>query len=165
MANERIALDRPLRELIADPEWQREVERFVDREVFYCVSELVSRLAQYEHYRDELEPVLYAVDYDSAAYEHAHDREIGEEDRAERLTHYREMKPVEYCDYYQVEPYDLDIYEHWLVSGYFALRLQERGHAVVEFCGLTIWGRPTTGQAIALDQVVNEIYLALRRGD
>ena len=35
--------------------------------------------------------------------------------------------------------------------------LTERGHPVVDWMGLTIWGRQTTGQAILLDGVIRNI--------
>lgn len=34
-----------------------------------------------------------------------------------------------------------------------------------DFCGLTIWGRTTTGQGIYIDDVINEIYAELMAND
>ena len=50
-----------------------------------------------------------------------------------------------------------EIFEHWVVDGWLGEILEERGHVVREILGLTVWGRPTTGQMIALDGVVREI--------
>lgn len=50
-----------------------------------------------------------------------------------------------------------EIYEHWIVSDWLAARLRDRGHTVGEMSGLTIWGRPTTGQAISMDGVIRDI--------
>ena len=48
--------------------------------------------------------------------------------------------------------------EHWLVSEWLAKRLLEEGEMVIEFLGLTIWGRTTSGQAIYIDSVIETIY-------
>ena len=48
--------------------------------------------------------------------------------------------------------------EHWCVSAWLGERLKEEGEMVIDFLGLTIWGRTTSGQAIMLDSVVEDIY-------
>lgn len=56
------------------------------------------------------------------------------------------------------QPDGREIYEHWLVTDWFAEKLSERGESVVrDFAGLTIWGRSTTGQAISMDSVIRAI--------
>jgi hypothetical protein len=50
-----------------------------------------------------------------------------------------------------------EVYEHWIVSSYFGEKLKEHGHTVQDILGLTIWGRGTTGQAIYLDGVIEDI--------
>jgi hypothetical protein len=58
------------------------------------------------------------------------------------------------------EEYRSDIFEHWIVSDYLARRLEDKGHRVLrDFFGMTVWCRPTTGQAILLDSVIAEIAL------
>ena len=55
-----------------------------------------------------------------------------------------------------VEP--VEIYEWWAVSSWLAGKLEEHGHPIHrDFYGLTVWGRPTTGQAISLDGVIRAI--------
>lgn len=50
-----------------------------------------------------------------------------------------------------------EIYEFWAVTDWLAKRLKDLGEPVAEF-GLTqVWGRGTTGQAIALDYVIEQI--------
>jgi hypothetical protein len=68
-----------------------------------------------------------------------------------------------WCDYFGVDPYECEIYEHWLVSGWLAARLREKGHVAVEYLGLTIWGRPTTGQMISMDGVIQQIYAEMMK--
>ena len=50
-----------------------------------------------------------------------------------------------------------EVFEHWIVSSWFAGKLKEQGESVGELFGLTIWGRTTTGQAIAMDSVIQQI--------
>lgn len=54
---------------------------------------------------------------------------------------------------YNLDPEQIEVYEHWIVSEWAARFLKQEGEVVGEVCGLTIWGRCTTGQAIALDNV------------
>lgn len=63
---------------------------------------------------------------------------------------------------FSLDPYTYEVYEHWVVDRYFATReLATRGHVVFEFGGMTIWGRPTTGQSISLDGVIRDIVRGL----
>ncbi|WP_155636167.1 hypothetical protein [Burkholderia cepacia] len=49
-------------------------------------------------------------------------------------------------------------YEHWIVSGWLAGKLEDQGEMVNrDICGLIVWGRCTTGQAIYMDGVIQEI--------
>ena len=64
----------------------------------------------------------------------------------------------ELCEEVSIDPYEQEVYEHWIVSSWLSERLQEKGETVAEFLGLTIWGRCTTGQTIAMDGVIQEIY-------
>lgn len=56
------------------------------------------------------------------------------------------------------EPDGAEIFEHWLISDWLADKLEARGESIVrDALGLTIWGRATTGQAIAMDSVIEAI--------
>lgn len=56
---------------------------------------------------------------------------------------------------FDLEPDYSEIYEHWVVnSGWAEEELKAQGQVVFDFCGLTIWGRQTTGQSIALDHCI-----------
>jgi hypothetical protein len=61
------------------------------------------------------------------------------------------------CDDNRLDPEQREAYEHWIVSGWLARKLSERGELTGEVCGLTIWGRCTTGQSISMDGVIEEI--------
>ena len=56
------------------------------------------------------------------------------------------------------EDYPEEALEHWLVSDWLGKRLLEQGEMVIDFMGLTIWGRTTSGQAICIDSVIEDIY-------
>ena len=62
----------------------------------------------------------------------------------------------ELCRELQVDTDDFrdEVYEHWICSSWLARKLKERGEVVGELCGLTIWGRGTTGQSICMDHVI-----------
>jgi hypothetical protein len=55
-----------------------------------------------------------------------------------------------------------EVYEHWIVSTYLAGKLREHGETVVDdVAGLTVWGRCTTGQAISMDYVIQQIAVEM----
>lgn len=47
--------------------------------------------------------------------------------------------------------------EYWAVSEWLAKKLQERGEVVAEIGLMYIWARTTSGQAIAIDYVIEQI--------
>ena len=65
----------------------------------------------------------------------------------------------ELCREFQVDTDDFrdEVYEHYLISGWLAARLRERGETIGELCGLTIWGRGCTGMSVSLDRVMQSI--------
>lgn len=64
------------------------------------------------------------------------------------------------CEHERIEPHRVEIYEHWIVSNYFARKMEEKDHGVKgELFGMTMWGRPCTGQAIYVDHAVQEAAL------
>ncbi len=55
-------------------------------------------------------------------------------------------------------PAGKEVYEYWVVSSWLANKLREQGHTVVDdVAGMTVWGRPTTGQTIYMDGVMQKI--------
>lgn len=63
------------------------------------------------------------------------------------------------CADNDIEPYQWEVYEHWIVDQWLAEKLQEKGQRVdLDFEGLCIWGRTCTGQAVSMDSVIKEIY-------
>ena len=65
------------------------------------------------------------------------------------------------ADIFGIEPDYDEVYEHWIVSDFLGRKLEEQGETVRTVLGLTIWGRCCTGQAIALDYVIQRIAVDL----
>lgn len=59
------------------------------------------------------------------------------------------------------DEYESEVYEHWIVSNWLARKLAERGEVTGDVCGMTIWGRCTTGQAIGMDYAIQQIAAEL----
>lgn len=60
------------------------------------------------------------------------------------------------------EPYQREVFEHWIVSDWLADKLEAHGEKVdKDFAGLTVWARTTTGQAIYADGVIETICAEL----
>lgn len=74
------------------------------------------------------------------------------------------MSAQEACDMSGIEPFEREVFEHWIVSDWLADKLEERGEKVDrDFAGMTIWARTTTGQAIAMDYVIEQIAADLNK--
>lgn len=69
------------------------------------------------------------------------------------------------CREYDLDPEYSEVYEHWIVSEWLARKLKAKGYPTAEVAGLTIWGRGTTGQAISMDEVIQEIAVDLWGGE
>jgi hypothetical protein len=161
-------------------------ETLVAREVYYCVSSLVSTLAS--DMSELAEPAFALVrpieDYEEAAidailgwsfshlFAECTKRDLDVGDNVEQST----MRSIlisnlkesgttyfeEFCWANDIEPYEREVYEHWIVSDWLADKLAEKGEKVdKDFAGLTVWARTTTGQGIASDWVIEQIVAEL----
>ena len=62
------------------------------------------------------------------------------------------------CEHNDIEPYEREVFEHWIVSRWLGENLAAKGEKVdFDFAGLVIWARTTTEQAIHLDHVIQQI--------
>ena len=154
-------------------------------EVIYCVSSLVSTLAggygaienssrTYErgqHAAADLSALTEQAmelcspipDYEEAAIQAGWkqiegrwgkpDAQFGEEDMEWADS------AEEVCDDHEgIEPYEREVFEHWIVSDWLADKLEAKGEKVdKDFAGMTVWARTTTGQAIYADHVIEQI--------
>lgn len=156
---------------------QRIATDMVRREVYYCVSSLVATLVQ--SYNTDLHETRDMADLVERAFELASPVPDYEEAaiqagwvRAadtgywcrESESHDAPVDREEYataeglCREHEIEPYDREVYEHWLVSGWLGKKLAEKGEKVdTDFAGMVVWARTCTGQAIALDSVIEAI--------
>lgn len=78
-----------------------------------------------------------------------------DEDDIDTLYDYFERNSVEIEDPYA------EIYEWWVVTDWFAEKLKAKGEAILDQWGGPWWGRRTTGQAIYMDSVIQEIAWGL----
>mgnify|MGYP003118974812 CR=1 FL=1 len=156
-------------------------EGLVKREVIHSVSSLVGELAQNGD-EQAVELCLSQPDYNQAAedYDTQRLKKIQREHGCESLAaaikvcddwsdawseaKHSGMSAEDFCEQRGIEPHYSEIYEHWIVSERLAEKLAERGQTVdFNFYGLTVWGRPATGRAIALDDEIQEIAWELWR--
>lgn len=154
-------------------------DRLVFQEVGSCMSSLVATLASgfdsiSRSLRDlsDLTERAYELtvplnDYESAAREAGweptpDDAEIqkhGEDETCFGADRWRVA-----CERDDIEPHELEVYEHWAVSAWLAEKLDAKGERVdTDFTGLNVWARTTTGQAIAADAVILAIAADLER--
>lgn len=71
----------------------------------------------------------------------------------------------EACDSEGIEPYQREVFEHWIVSDWLADKLEALGEKVdKDFAGLTVWARTTTGQGIASDWLFERIAADINAG-
>ncbi|MTD92865.1 hypothetical protein GIW81_00795 [Hyphomicrobium sp. xq] len=159
------------------------VADLVAREVVYCVSTLVydaTSHAQVHTWDDNEEDARIDLwtpmpDYDEACAENDITLiEVGADEWTWTGPGGREgatwdtkqeaaIGALEACRV-DVSEYSGEVYEHWIVSEWFADKLEAAGERVVrDWHGLTIWARTTTGQAIYMDSVVQSIHADLFR--
>lgn len=64
----------------------------------------------------------------------------------------------EACEANDIDPYQREVFEHWIVTEWLAEKLEAQGEKVdKDFDGLCIWARTTTGQMIAADAVLERV--------
>lgn len=155
-------------------------KRIVDQDIHLCLSSVVSTLASgytavdrgaladlTEQAYELTAPVL---DYEEAAiqagWEHASELPGNiYRDTTDGQT-WAARDWAELCSEFDIEPYDREVFEHWAVSEWLAEKLLARGEKVdQDFANLNVWARTTTGQAIYMDSVIQEIARELNRVD
>ena len=66
----------------------------------------------------------------------------------------------EICDLDNIDAYEYrcEVLEHWIVSEWLAEKLAEHGESInMDFHGLVVWGRCTSGQHISMDGIIRTI--------
>lgn len=159
----------------------------VAREVLCCMSSMVATLAYGSSFstsdreaarrgagRDftalceqAAELAAPVLDYEEAAREAGWKPSKGHTGRWFRDGAERNVSgPQEACELDDIEPHEREVFEHWAVSRWLAEKLQTAGERVdMDFAGLCVWARTTTGQAISMDAVIQEITRELHLGN
>ena len=157
----------------------RTIEQMTSSEVHYCVSSLIATLAQgydtegaiAEICSQAMELAAPIDDWEEAALQEswqANTRGLFVNNRTEETAIGPNPNDAcgweDLCREFDIEPYQREVFEHWIVSDWLADKLTEHGEKVdKDFAGLTVWARTTTGQAIYADAVIERIYAALAR--
>lgn len=135
---------------------QRIKEKFVDREVYACVSGMVEYILQ-KSYEDRDAPFSWD---DAENFYLPTCRECGSTDISEfekdDSTFYKCNGCGEITDE-EPETEPQKVYEWWIVSGWLADKLRQYNEVIIDDGFNQIWGRCTTGQAILLDGVITDI--------
>ena len=117
--------------------------RLVEREVYACVSSLISDLTSL-YWRAAQTPKIdiYRRKVELLPYD---------EEEIISLS-----RGIEYRDDdgTMIEP---EVFEHWIVSDWLSVKLMDHDERMVNLSGLNIWCRTTAGQMIAADQVIEDI--------
>lgn len=164
----------------------RTPEQIVKAEVHYCVSYLVSTLAagwadcsiydskpgQNTARRDLVDMIEQAFelacpvdDWEEALIQYDYADNALLRDENGWYCHGRAYAtPQEACEDNDIEPYQREVFEHWIVSDWLADQLEARGEKVdKDFAGMIVWARTTSGQGIASDSVIEAIAADLNR--
>lgn len=146
-------------------------DQLVQREVIYCVSYLINELVKQDKYMDELLPVCIQDDWETPATEEGWDNDNTDEYGCHYFLNTDGSKWAakndasgwrDLCEAHDIDPQTNEAFEHWIVSGWLADKLEAEGEMIVrDFLGMTIWGRSCTGQAIAMDGVIQKIHANL----
>ncbi|MBK1871588.1 hypothetical protein [Taklimakanibacter albus] len=162
---------------------QSAVDTFWRNNAGHCVSGLISTLASGGHEIDVVRSTsanmlaelcakanaltMPLEDFEEAARQEGF--EEGEDSSGETCWTMGGYKPdggttlydnaQEACEAADIEPYQWEVFEHWIVDQWLAEKLAAKGQRVdTDFEGLCIWGRTCTGQAVSMDSVIKEIF-------
>lgn len=154
--------------------------KFVEREIIHCASYMISELAKNAKFCDSenLYDIMSQDDWETPIDWHIENEMTQQEtvDYIEEnypdyetditdtgdthllmkcLEHYEDYQ--EFAQEYDIEPQQVEAYEHWIISNYLKDKLAEKGEMVGNVLGFDIWGRTCSGQAILLDGVISAI--------
>lgn len=130
---------------------EQALDAFVTREIYLCQSALIEEVMRKQIFSIDaidnlyrsfdgnlLSPAICAVCKDSF---HCIDSETGE---------------CESCFEQNQQPQE--IFEWWLISPWLGKKLQIEGEPVIDNSYGIWWGRTTTGQALAMDYIIQKVY-------
>jgi len=153
---------------IISPENQKILDKFVDREVINNVSMLITHFMSNEtalngsHYDyDEILNLRRNPNYEESLTDTGWEPFYADygvlcwHNEQDGQTWAGDAEEV--CREFAIEPVENEALEHWIVSSFLRDRLEEKGEITGEVFNMNIWGRTTSGQAVALDHVIVEI--------
>ncbi len=166
----------------------RTAEDIVRTEVYYCVSSLISTLAgcagmsdsaidanrpAWELFNSAMDLATPVEDWEEAIIQ-AGWRKATADDLALGFSAWQlddegiqsDDSPADIASEHDIDPYEFEVFEHWIVSDWLADELETRGEKVArDVAGMTIWARTTTGQAIYADAVFEDIARTMTPAD
>lgn len=139
-------------------DFQRQCDEFVNREVY--VRQNHAMTMNQEPYSNE----FYDLTANLTQYTCPHCEETLPEDipaASEDHSEFCFQCPMCSEPFDEPEMNDQEVFEWWAVSSYLADKLQERGEVMYDGDDCKIWGRCTSGQAISIDGVIEDIVKEL----
>ena len=133
-----------------EPIRQEKNRILINREVYSCFSYAMTELYEKELINfEDIENLYYTDEQIKENYQYDL-KGLNEEETEEFIKNIRDRgEDIQ------------EIYEYWIVSEWFFDKLKELKEPIVEWGGLYIWGRTTTGQSIALDYIIDKIRRSL----
>lgn len=146
---------------------QEQVRKMVDEHVMVNATIFISNLLHLNMY-EQVWDILGKPDYESAA----RDEDCTVEKQSDGFYYYPDHQvpsgegpyDTEHeawqaaCDDNGIEPYQDEAYEWYIVDDWLAGRLEQKSEMIdYDIMGFTIWGRCATGQAVYLDEVMEQI--------
>jgi hypothetical protein len=126
-----------------------QLERFVNRQVVMCASQLVEDLLEASRCGNK---IFGGIELDAIENYYIADEATAQDYGYDSLAAMQEAGADQQ-----------EIFEWWLVSNWLYERLRAAGEPVIDSDYGYLWGRTCTGQAIALDSVIERIYDELQR--
>lgn len=124
-----------------------------------AIDELEDKIIELNKAIDEVEEIEYTISQALEEDKKALEEDLKNYDSVEELK--EKIEKLE-DEIEELESENGDIknepLEYWVVSNWFAERLEEHGELTVSDGECTWWGRCTSGQAIYLDSIIEEIY-------
>lgn len=154
-------------------DWQEPVEQLIADADLDDLEDIAERVGWWSDVVGEFPTATKQEDEDGEVFWRADGDRFDDEDEANQDVLERNIDKIrekvsalitndeEYRDIvnaYNLEPDTWEIYEHWILKERWTAReLEAHGEIVFDFGELSIWGRCTTGQSIAIDGVVRDI--------
>lgn len=136
-------------------DFQRKCADFVEREVILRQTNTIEKIQKAD---DSWMDSCINLDYPTCPHCSSNELEKDVKDNDEICWKYK----CECGEFFDEPDFEgKEIYEWWAVTEYLAEKLNKRGECIFDGPDCKIWGRATTGQAILLDGVIEQIVKEL----